>query len=109
MRLLAVPIAIALSAPAAAETWTPAAGPDALAGRSVTYASGARQRFAASGATLHDAGAPSWGRWEMRGSDYCSTWPPADGWVCYALEVSDRGRVRFRDASGGATVGTIDE
>ena len=96
-----------MATPAAA--WTPAPGVEAaLAGRTVDYASGAWQRFAPSGATLYDAGEPSWGRWAERDGLYCSEWPPASGWTCYALEVDGR-RVRFVDARGGSTEGLFRE
>ncbi|MBM2577701.1 hypothetical protein JQC91_15445 [Jannaschia sp. Os4] len=96
-----------LAAPAAA--WTPVAEVEAaLAGRTVDYDAGAWQRFDPSGATLYHAGAPSWGRWAARGGAYCSEWPPADGWVCYRVEIEED-RVRFVDDRGGFTEGTFRE
>lgn len=56
-----------------------------LTGRSVVYADGATQDFRASGATLYNAGRDAWGTWAVRGDQYCSQWPPTDGWTCYGV------------------------
>lgn len=68
----------------------------------------ARQTFYASGRTLYDDGRPSWGYWVARGDQYCSQWPPADGWACYDVHEM-HGAVRFIGQSGDATTGIIVE
>lgn len=60
----------------------------ALEGRKLTYANGAWQDFRASGRTLYNAGADSWGYWRVQGDQYCSMWPPSDLWACYDIQVS---------------------
>ncbi|MEL6583180.1 MAG: hypothetical protein AAFQ36_05055 [Pseudomonadota bacterium] len=76
----------------------------ALSERALTYEGGARQVFYASGRTLYDAGAPSWGYWRVEGGFYCSQWPPADGWDCYSVsEIA--GGLRFTDTRGNAVDG----
>ncbi|WP_375230831.1 hypothetical protein [Roseobacter sp. S98] len=75
---------------ALAEAWTPLNGDDvraALTDRKLQYAN-AWQEFRASGRTLYNAGADSWGYWRVEGDLYCSQWPPSDLWACYALERS---------------------
>ena len=48
-----------------------------------------RQYFAADGATTYFGDGPSSvGRWEVRGNQYCSLWPPVKEWVCYDTELS---------------------
>ena len=80
----------------------------ALTGQALTYDSGARQVFYASGRTLYDGGAPSWGYWRVEGGLYCSQWPPADGWDCYTVsEIA--GGLRFTDARGNAVDGVYQE
>ena len=70
----------------------------------------ARQTFYASGRTLYDAGRPSWGYWEARGDQYCSQWPPADGWACYDMERDPQtGALRFIGESGDITEGRVAE
>ncbi len=64
------------------------------------------QEFRASGRTLYNAGQDSWGYWEARGNQYCSQWPPADGWACYTVD-RDGDRVRFTGESGTPTEGRI--
>ncbi|MEM1275840.1 MAG: hypothetical protein AAGH74_04890 [Pseudomonadota bacterium] len=46
---------------------------------------GTTQVFYASGRTLYNDGHDSWGYWEVRGDQYCSTWPPQNGWACYDM------------------------
>jgi hypothetical protein len=77
----------------------------ALVGQTVDYDK-AWQVFRQSGATLYNAGRDSWGRWETRDNQYCSQWPPADGWVCYDVEVSGK-KVRFTGESGNPTDGVF--
>lgn len=94
-----------LAAPALG--WEAMEAPAALAGRTIDYEGGARQRFAPSGATLYDAGEPSWGRWEIREGRYCSRWPPAEDWACYGAEVDGAGGLRFVGGRGRFTAGTF--
>lgn len=78
----------------------------ALDDRTLVYEGAITQRFYASGKTLYDNGRPSWGNWAVRGDQYCSEWPPADGWTCYDLELgSTSGHVRFVSESGNSTEG----
>lgn len=77
----------------------------ALTSRMLQYEN-AVQTFMPSGKTLYEAGTSSWGNWRADRDQYCSEWPPADGWTCYDLERSGDGRqIRFVDERGGATVG----
>jgi len=72
----------------AAEGWTRLSGDEirqALTGRTLQYDS-AWQDFRASGKTLYNAGADSWGNWQVQDDQYCSQWPPNDLWACYAME-----------------------
>lgn len=109
--MIRLTVALALIAlPAMAEE-TPLSGPQitkALADKTLTYAS-ATQEFRASGATYYDDGQPSWGYWEVRGDQYCSTWPPQNGWVCYdVLADPDRpGEVVFIGESGTRYIGVV--
>lgn len=74
----------------------------ALEGRHLDYANGATQDFRASGRTLYNAGADSWGYWRVENDRYCSMWPPSDLWACYDLyKAGDR--LRFVGAGGEAT------
>ncbi len=57
----------------------------ALTDRALVYGDGSTQDFRASGRTLYNAGRDSWGYWAVRGDQYCSQWPPADGWYCYDM------------------------
>ncbi len=67
---------------------------------------GAWQTFFASGRTLYNAGRDSWGYWEVRGDAYCSQWPPADGWACYAM-ARDGAALLFIGDSGDVTRGLV--
>ena len=78
----------------------------ALAGQRLVYAE-AWQEFRTSGRTLYNAGRDTWGYWEARGGQYCSQWPPADGWACYDV-ARDGARVRFIGESGDVTEGRIE-
>ncbi len=70
----------------------------------------ARQIFYKSGRTLYDSGRPSWGYWAVRGDQYCSQWPPSNGWDCYDLERHVGGdRFRFISETGYITEGIIVE
>lgn len=67
---------------------------EALSGRALVYTDGATQDFRASGATLYNAGRDSWGTWSVRGNQYCSQWPPSDGWSCYDVATNGT-QIRF--------------
>jgi hypothetical protein len=46
------------------------------------------QSFDDGGATIYTkGGAQSPGRWDVRGDQYCSLWPPSDVWACYAMTI----------------------
>lgn len=80
----------------------------ALEGQTVLYES-ARQKFSRDGITLYDAGRPTWGNWRARAGQYCSEWPPAEGWDCYDLYLStDGAKVRFRSPAGELIEGRYD-
>ena len=104
-------LAIWVASPAAAE-WRAMMGDEitaALAETTLVYEA-ARQTFYRSGRTLYDSGGPSWGYWEARGDQYCSQWPPADGWACYDMERNtETGALRFIGESGDITEGTVAE
>ncbi|WP_282158001.1 hypothetical protein [Shimia thalassica] len=107
MRRIAL-IFMGLASIAQADGWERLTGEGiqtALEGRILTY-DAAWQEFLPSGRTFYDAGHESWGYWAVRGDTYCSQWPPADGWACYA--VDRRGtQIRFIGESGDATVGEL--
>lgn len=100
--------ALLVSSPVWAEDWRQLSGEEvreALTGRTVDY-DGAWQDFRASGATLYNAGEDSWGRWDIRGDQYCSQWPPNSSWACYDVETTpDLSQVRFLGAGADVTVG----
>ena len=79
----------------------------ALTERALVYEN-ATQRFYASGRTLYNAGQDSWGYWAVRGDQYCSQWPPSDGWDCYAM-ATDGTQLRFVGADGSTTDGVYAE
>jgi hypothetical protein len=44
------------------------------------------QLFLVNGSTHYAQGtATSVGRWEVRGDQYCSVWPPSTAWECYDM------------------------
>ncbi|MEP6565716.1 MAG: hypothetical protein ABJB10_11305 [Mesorhizobium sp.] len=46
------------------------------------------QSFDDGGGTLYVKGSnQSQGRWDVRGDQYCSLWPPSDVWACYAMTI----------------------
>lgn len=108
---LAAALAV-LAGPVWAQDWVALKGADveaALDDTTLQYDI-ARQVFYASGKTLYDNGRPSWGNWAVRGDQYCSEWPPQDGWNCFALERnSGDGRLRFVSETGATTEGSIVE
>lgn len=106
IRSIIVVAVMCLCGPATAQTWQPLNGPairTALEGRTLVYAS-AWQDFRASGRTLYNAGADSWGYWRVEGNTYCSQWPPSDLWACYS--VAQRGTdIRFTGPGGDTSIG----
>jgi len=96
--------------PAAASDWQVLNGEEirvVLTGRTVDYEA-AWQDFRTSGKTLYNAGADSWGTWDIRNDQYCSQWPPNSAWTCYDIDMNaDGSAVRFRGAGDDITVGTF--
>jgi hypothetical protein len=85
---LAVATIVALAISVAANE-VPMKGPDilkALTGARVEGSNWA-QSFDVGGATVYTGadGKQSSGRWDVRGDEYCSQWPPSDVWACYAM------------------------
>jgi hypothetical protein len=96
--------------PAWAEDWTAVSGAEiaAVLEETTLVYEDAKQVFYKLGRTLYDSGRPSWGYWAVRGDQYCSQWPPADGWACYGLERHrDADRVRFVSETGHVSEGAI--
>ena len=88
----------------AGDVWEPMSGAEithVLTDRKLQYPQ-AWQDFRASGRTLYNAGADSWGYWAVRGGQYCSMWPPSDTWACYDMARSED-RLRFIGAAGDIT------
>ena len=93
-----------------ADEWKELSGDEikeALTGVRLQY-DGAWQDFRASGRTLYNAGRDSWGYWDVRGDEYCSQWPPADGWDCYKMAAKP-GMLRFIGHFGDVTDGEIQQ
>ncbi|MEM8792885.1 MAG: hypothetical protein AAGE80_14790 [Pseudomonadota bacterium] len=108
MRLALTAILILAALPLAAEE-TLLTGTEIdtlLAGRTVT-GEGTTQVFYPSGRTLYNDGHDSWGYWETRGDQYCSNWPPQQGWACYDVTTSPEGTVVFIGESGKRYVTSI--
>ncbi len=65
----------------------------------------ARQYFNKNGDTpyIDASGQKTFGRWMMRGDQYCSAWPPSDHYTCYDVEkgVSPNGTPTITFVSGG--------
>jgi len=108
VRQILAALVILSATSAAAEEWRLLNGEeirDALSDRTVDYAA-AWQDFRVSGRTLYNAGADSWGSWDVRGDRYCSQWPPNSAWACYDLDINaDGSAVRFRGAGDDVTIG----
>ncbi len=71
-----------------------------------------RQYFAADGATPYygSDGPVSHGKWQVRGDQYCSLWPPSSAWSCYDVTTRvEHGKtiVTWIPASGGSSVGIV--
>jgi hypothetical protein len=68
-----------------------------------------RQYFAADGTTVYFGDGPSsLGKWEPRGNQYCSLWPPVEEWACYDVEFSNAGlTVTWIAKDGSRTSGDL--
>ncbi|EFL87813.1 hypothetical protein [Ahrensia sp. R2A130] len=68
-----------------------------------------RQTFSEAGATTYSfKGRDSYGSWRVQGDQYCSQWPPADGWACFDLLADDELKtIVWLDASGERIVNHI--
>ena len=96
-----------LAGPAVAEEWRVLDGAGiaaALTARVLGYQDGALQDFKADGVTIFDAGRARFGRWAVRGDQYCSVWPPSEIWACYDVEAMGLD-VRFIARDGSVTEG----
>ena len=81
---------------------------DALLPTIVVTTDTTRQTFSARGATTFtDRGRDSYGTWAARGGQYCSQWPPADGWACYDV-LQDGDTLIWICESGNRIVTTIE-
>ena len=85
---LIVAMIATLALPASADDM-PMKGPDILKTLTGARVQGSNwsQSFEAGGATIYAGadGKQSSGRWDVRGDEYCSQWPPSDVWACYAM------------------------
>jgi hypothetical protein len=108
--LRVIAASIMLPGAALAQDWQPMTGSQitaALTDRDLVYEN-ATQRFYTSGRTLYNAGRDSWGYWAVRGDQYCSQWPPADGWDCYDMAALGSA-VRFIGEDSSTTDGVFAE
>lgn len=81
-----------------------------LSGAEIDFDGAAWQRFLPSGQTIYrvgeaPSGSTSQGEWRAEAGNFCSRWPPADTWDCYAVEVDGAGGVRFVDSYGNVSTG----
>ncbi|MBS9718587.1 hypothetical protein ACFFUT_05000 [Pseudohalocynthiibacter aestuariivivens] len=110
MRRAVLIFSIIWPAVALAENWEPLEAEGikkALIDKGITYEA-ATQYFYASGRTLYNAGADSWGYWRVEEDRYCSQWPPSDLWACYDMEISGQS-IRFLGEHGYITIGVLAE
>ena len=110
MRRLAAVLLLTATGPALADGWQALDGAAivaALTDQTVIYENGATQRFFASGRTRYTHAEPSWGSWRVEDDQYCSLWPPAPEWDCYAVEGDGAGGITFRDLWGNSYPGAI--
>jgi hypothetical protein len=102
-------IMLAMGSPVFAEDWRALDGAGvakALTSRVLQYKDNAQQDFFADGRTLYQTRDSSWGKWRVDNDRYCSIWPPADGWACFSVSISDDGlRIQFTDSDGSNTDG----
>lgn len=71
-----------------------------------------RQYFGANGATPYygSDGPASHGRWQVRGDQYCSLWPPSNAWSCYDVTSrTEDGKtiITWIPPSGGSSIGVV--
>jgi len=60
------------------------------------------QIFSSAGATTYtDRGRASFGSWRVQDDKYCSQWPPAGGWSCYAVDFDPEAKVLIWIGGGG--------
>jgi len=108
MRLLAV--LVMLAGPVAAQDWEPVTKDqvifDALADSTVVYDAYTLQHFRADGYTQYVTERASDGRWAARDGQYCSQWPPSDGWECYDIQLR-ADQIKFVSADRSESVGTF--
>ena len=72
-----------------------------LTGYTALYDAGERQYFEEGGFTPYlDGGQITHGRWEVRGDQYCSVWPPNPAWACFDVVRHADGDVSFISRSG---------
>lgn len=103
---------IAFAAPATAAEWErvfdDAGITAALADRTLVYDEFTMQWFGADGGTTFITERASDGRWSVRSGQYCSQWPPSDGWACYDIQVKGN-QVKFISSDRSESVGTYRE
>ena len=82
-------------------------GPEILADLKGAHVQGDgwSQDFDDGGATSYARGeSHQIGRWDVRGDQYCSLWPPSDAWACYAMTIDssnpDHEQVTWISAEG---------
>ncbi|SER97255.1 hypothetical protein SAMN04490244_104221 [Tranquillimonas rosea] len=110
IRFLAAAMVSALPVAAAAQSFTPLGTSEissTLNGATVLYDS-ATQRFLSQGRLLYNNGGENWGRWKAEEGQYCSQWPPADGWTCYDVERNGAA-IRFTGPDGRSREGRLAE
>ena len=68
-----------------------------------------RQIFSAAGPTTYtDRGRDTFGNWRVQNDKYCSQWPPAGGWSCYAVDYDEATQTLiWIDGGGHRTVNTV--
>ncbi|MEJ6388997.1 hypothetical protein [Gymnodinialimonas ulvae] len=112
MRAILAGVLMLGAAPGAgqAQDWLALSGAEIaeiLIDRDVIYHTGATQRFHASGRTLYTHREPSWGTWRVENNSYCSQWPSAPTWECYAVESANPDGIVFLDGYGNRYEGRI--
>ena len=68
-----------------------------------------RQIFSAAGPTTYtDRGRDTFGNWRVQSDEYCSQWPPAGGWSCYAVDYDEAAKTLiWIDGGGQRTINTV--
>ena len=80
----------------------------ALGDRVLVYDAYTQQYFGKAGDTRYITDRAADGRWDVRGGQYCSQWPPSDTWACYDVE-RDGNRVRFIGSDRSVSEGVFAE